>query len=328
MSNSDLDTSGSKLKRSDLLAGYMSNSNDYSSYSKLKSNDSGYYDGSSYKSKYDDLLSDVTSSSRHTPRNVAYTGSSTSRQLKPYKRTDSDTRHRTAINLYELLDNDEKQPQSSYRRQYSKGKSAGKGLSTTTNKYADMSSTDESSDDFSDIEKTERENRRKEIQSLIMKYAQLDDFYGKAKDDNNNNSNGSSSKLDPWDTKAQSPVVIPSKKQPSSSKPTIGLNPLGKSQTMASIAPQHYQSNYDYYGYDPSWYDDSYNKSRRKGGGHVVPITTYAPKSSSKSRMSKALSTFVRNMRREEKKIYFVMKIKVLHKSIFFCCCVSVCAYS
>lgn len=298
-----MDSSGSKMKRSDLLAGYMSNS-DHSSYSKLKSHDSGYYDGSYYKSKYDDLLSDVTSS-RHTPRNVAaYTGSSTSRQLKPYKRTDSDTRHRTAINLYELLDGDEstqqQQPQPSYRRQYSKGKSAGK---PTASRYMDTSSTDDSSDDFSEIEKTERENRRKEIQSLIMKYAQLDDFYGKSaaskKDENNNDA----TKLDPWDTKAQSPVVIPSKKQPSkpaqTSSTTNGFNALGKSQTMASIAPHHYQKNYDSYDYDPSWYENSYNRTRSKGG-HVVPITTYAPKSSSKSRMSKALSTFVRARKYED----------------------------
>lgn len=313
-----MDSSGSKMKRSDLLGGYMSNS-DHSSYSKLKSHDSGYYDGSYYKSKYDDLLSDVTSS-RHTPRTVAaYTGSSTSRQLKPYKRTDSDTRHRTAINLYELLDGDEsiqqQQPQPSYRRQYSKGKSAGKGMTTSTSsRYIDTSSTDDSSDDFSEIEKTERENRRKEIQNLIMKYAQLDDFYGKSstskKDDNNNES----VKLDPWDQKAKSPVVIPSKKQttkPASSSTTNGFNALGKSQTMASIAPHHYQSNYDSFDYDPSWYENSYNRTRSKGG-NVVPITTYAPKSSSKSRMSKALSTFVRAKRN-------IRRLKCCNKKSIFC---------
>lgn len=287
-----MDSTGSKLKRSEMLGGFMSNS-DHSSYSKLKSHDSGYYDGSSYKSKYDDLLSDVTSS-RHTPRNVvAYTGSSTSRQIKPYKRTDSDAKHRTAINLYEVLDGDEssEKPQPSYRRQYSKGKSAGKVASS---RFIDTSSsTDDSSDDFSEIEKTERENRRKEIQSLIMKYAQLDDFYSKPavtkKDE-------PSAKLDSWDIKAQSPVVIPSKKQPTQST-SNGFNALGKSQTMASIAPHHYQSNYESNDIDSSWYENSYNRNRSKGGGHVVPITTYATKSSSKSRMSKALSTFVRALK-------------------------------
>lgn len=285
------------MKRTDLLAGYMSNNNnnnDYSSYSKLKSHDSGYYDGSYYKSKYDDLLSDVTSS-RHTPKSVAaYTGSSTSRQLKPYKRTDSssDTRHRTAINLYELLDNE---PQSSTQsnqhhnkphRQYSKGKSAGTSLlSTASSRYQDTSSTDDSSDDFAEIEKTERENRRKEIQSLIAKYAQMDDFYGKAAVAQQKKEE----KLDPWDTKAQSPVVIPLK-----NKPQTSSHALGKSQTMASIAAHHYQNSYD--NYDSSWYENSYNRTRNKSG-HVVPITTYAPKSSSKSRMSKALSTFVRIFR-------------------------------
>lgn len=303
-----MDSTGSnKVKRTDLLAGYMSNnssssssSNDYSSFSKLKSHDSGYYDGSYYKSKYDDLLSDVTSS-RQTPRSVAaYTGSSTSRQLKPYKRTDSsgETKHRTAINLYELLDNE---PQSSaqsttsnHRRHYSKGKSTGNSL-LTVSRY----DTDDSADDFAEIEKTERENRRKEIQSLIQKYAQMDDFYGKASTAQKKEEKNDSVKLDPWEIKAQSPVTIPSKKASTSS--SSGFNALGKSQTMATIAAHHYQNNHDTThnsnnnlsnNYDSSWYENSYNRSRNKSG-HVVPITTYAPKSSSKSRMSKALSTFV-----------------------------------
>lgn len=293
-------TGSSKVKRTDLLAGYMSNnsSNDYSSYSKLKSHDSGYYDGSYYKSKYDDLLSDVTSS-RHTPRSVAaYTGSSTSRQLKPYKRTDSsgETKHRTAINLYELLDNEPQSPaqsqSSNHRRQYSKGKSTGNSL-LTASRY----DTDDSSDDFADIEKTERENRRKEIQSLIQKYAQMDDYYGKTATAQKKEDKSDSAKLDPWEIKAQSPVTIPTKKTSISS--SSGFNALGKSQTMATIAAHHYQNNYDTNknnnlsnNYDSSWYENSYNRSRNKSG-HVVPITTYAPNSSSKSRMSKALSTFV-----------------------------------
>lgn len=321
--SSSSSTNSSKVKRSDILG--STSIDDYPSYSKLKSHDSGYYDGSYYKSKYEDLLSDV-SNNRHTPKKVTmpYAGSSTSRQLKPYKRTDSTSndKHRTAINLYDLLDNDEsstssqkqqpQQPQTSttqvngsYRRQYSQRKSAGQSLRTAYNHDNNLSTTDDSSDDYSDFEKTERENRRKEIQSLIMKYAQLDDFYSKSsnlngdsdakKKDNNNNH------IDPWDTKAQSPVVIPmkpstsSKQQPSTSKvngstSSSGFNALGKSQTTANIS--HYQSNYDYN--DLSWYGSNYSNSSKNKGSNVVPITTYAQKSSSKSRMSKALSTFVR----------------------------------
>lgn len=315
-SSSSSSINSSKVKRSDILG--STSIDDYPSHTKLKSHDSGYYDGSYYKSKYEDLLSDVTNN-RHTPKKVTmpYAGASTSRQLKPYKRTDSTSndKHRTAINLYDLLDNDEsststqkqQQPQSngSYRRQYSQRKSTGQSLRTAyngSNHDNNLSTTDDSSDDYSDFEKTERENRRKEIQSLIMKYAQLDDFYSKPsilngdsdarkKDTNNNNH------IDLWDTKAQSPVVIPmkpstsSKQQASTSKMNgSGFNALGKSQTTANIP--HYQSNYDYN--DLSWYGSDYSNSSKNKGSNVVPITTYAQKSSSKSRMSKALSTFVR----------------------------------
>lgn len=307
--SSSIASSSAKMKRSDLL-GTASN-NDIPSYSKLKSHDSGYYDGNYYKSKYEDLLSDVTSN-RHTPKKTttAYTGSSTSRQLRPYKRTDStngEKQHRTAINLYDILDNDTSSNGSTasssgnYRRTYSQRKSTGTGLRTAASTYNDSySTTDDSSDDFLDFEKKERENRRKEIQSLIMKYAQLDDFtYSKSsvpsRDDNNNSNTGSSSSLksikdknnniDPWDLK-QSPVVIPMKSSQTKPSSQSQFNALGKSQTMAEI-----QSNYDY---DSSWYGSNYSNSSISKGSNVVPITTYAQKSSSKSRMSKALSTFVR----------------------------------
>jgi hypothetical protein len=288
--------STSKVKRSDLL-GTAGSSSDLS-YNKLKSHDSGYYDGNYFKSKYDDLLSDA-STNRHTPKKTAtYNGSSTSRQLRPYKRTDSSgaDKHRTAVNLFDMLENDEKNgtassSSSSYRRQYSQRKSTGQGL-----RMHNDSTTDDSSDDFESFEKTERENRRKEIQSLIQKYAQLDDFYGtkpsrddtSTKDKNNNSTNH----VDPWDSKVQSPVVIPMKSsninKPSSST-SSHFNALGKSSTMANIP--HYQSNYDF---DSSWYGSNYNNSSKNKGSNVVPITTFAQKSSSKSRMSKALSTFVR----------------------------------
>jgi hypothetical protein len=332
-------TSSAKLKRSDIL-GTSTSTNDYSTYAKLTSHDSGYYDGnyfsSNYKSKYDDLLADVSqnastslssSSSSSTARKSStnYTGSSTSRQLKPYKRTDSSTnvdrQHRTAINLYDMLESSNNNKNNNggddhtkyYRRQYSQRKSTGNNLRqpavTTFNDLASSSTTDDSSDEFSDFEKTERENRRKEIQNLIKKYAQMDDFYSSKsslthKDDINNNNSV-------WETKAQSPVVIPMKqKQQSQNKPSQ-FNALGKSQTMANVS--HYQSNYDY---DSSYYNNSngggsyYNRNK---GSNIVPITTYAPKSSSKSRMSKALSTFVRILSnvQNEKNIHLVLKIEI-----------------
>lgn len=299
VSSSSSSASTSKMKRSDLL-GTAGSTSDVNSYNKLKSTDSGYYDGNYFKSKYDDLLSDVTTN-RHTPKKtVAYTGSSTSRQLRPYKRTDSASgdKHRTAINLYEMLENEEKEKAAngsttngSYRRQYSQRKSTGQGLKQHYND--NFSTTDDSSDDFADFSKTERENRRKEIQSLIKKYAQLDDFYGKSsREDLNGNSKDKNNNIDPWDLKVQSPIVIPMKSSNvSNNKPasSSGFNALGKSQTTTNIP--HYQSNYDF---DSSWYGSNYNNSSKNKASNVVPITTFAQKSTSKSRMSKALSTFVR----------------------------------
>jgi hypothetical protein len=314
--------STSKLKRSDLLG--SASSNDVS-YNKLKSHDSGYYDGNYFKSKYEDLLSDV-SSNRHTPKKTtaAYTGAATARQLRPYKRTDSSgvDKHRTAINLYEMLENEEKTNGTSsssggYRRTYSQRKSTGAGLRSAYNDNP-STTTDDSSDDFADFEKTERENRRKEIQSLIKKYAQLDDFYGgkAGRDDNNNNSSAHkdrNSNNDPWDTKMQSPVVIPMKSannKPASS--SSSFNALAKSSTTANIP--HYQSNYDF---DSSWYGSNYNNVSKHKGSNVVPITTFAQKSSSKSRMSKALSTFVRIAT-----IYYFSSLsheRVILRSAFVC---------
>lgn len=275
-----------KMKRSDLigLSGSNSNATNYhDSYTKMKSNDSGYFDGSRnygkeniYKSKYDPdvLLSEIATSNGSSRSQQPYAGSSTSRQIRPYKRTESGgDKRRTAINLYELLSDEESEVEQRQQRrhQYMQRKSTGNQL-RTDNQRREFH---EANEDQTDLEKTERENKRKEIQSLIMKYAQMDDFYGKASGYNGNevekdaNNNSVTPKVDPWDSKSRhSPVVIPRK----------STNPLGKSLTMANI-PSHYETN----GFS-SYYNDN-----------VVPIKTNLTPSSSKSRMSKALSTFVRN---------------------------------
>lgn len=293
-----LDTSDVKIKRSELLGLSSSTTNGYQDpYTKMKSNDSGYYDGgyrsaygkeNVYKSKYDPdvLLSELSIGNGNkrttTSTQQPYAGSSTSRQIKAYKRTESGDKRRTAINLYDLLNNEDSEVDLRHQRrhQYAKGKSTGNQLRRDFHDFGD---------EQMEAEKTERENKRKEIQSLIMKYAQMDDFYGKSSGynnvvDDNNNSNSTSSgsstslassarKVDPWDAK-HSPIVIPKK----------SANPLGKSQTMANI-PSQYESGLGSYS---SWYMSNYNSS------NVVPIKTNLTPSSSRSRMSKALSTFVR----------------------------------
>jgi hypothetical protein len=291
-----------KLKRSEMIGlGSSSNlSNYHDTYTKMKSNDSGYYDGyrgfgkeNIYKSKYDpDVLYSELSSSNGTgtsrmsttSQQQPYAGSSTSRQIKPYKRTESGgigDKRRTAINLYELLhDEDSESDSRQHRRhQYTQRKSTGNQLrpnNVTRREYHPIN------DDEIDLEKTERENKRNEIQSLIMKYAQMDDFYGKSSGYNGvdtiekDASNNASARVDPWDKNSkQSPVVIPAKKS---------ANPLAKSQTSANIPSNHYDNSLNY----SSWYMSGYNNN------NVVPIKTNLTPSSSRSRMSKALSTFVR----------------------------------
>lgn len=299
--NSEIDV---KMKRSELigLSGNSNSSNFHDSYTKMKSNDSGYYDAyrggygkeNVYKSKYDPdiLLSEMSSANGNRRTSAAlqqqpYTaGSSTSRQIKPYKRTESGDKRRTAINLYELVHDEDPELEDRPRRhQYMQRKSTGNQLRLENHRSREYLG---STDDLLDAEKTERENKRKEIQSLIMKYAQMDDFSGKSTihEDKEKEKERErreerekerdaiySSKIDPWDSKSTYSPVVLSKKS---------ANPLGKSQTMANIASLHDTGSYS------SWYNLNYSNG-------IVPIrTNLTPSSSSKPRMSKALSTFVR----------------------------------
>lgn len=304
--------SDTKIKRSELIGlGSNSNlSNYHDTYTKLKSNDSGYYDGyrgygkeNIYKSKYDpDVLLSELSGSNGIRRGTAaqsqqQPGSSTSRQIKAYKRTESGDKRRTAINLYEIPDEDlelDNRP----RRTFMQRKSTGNQLrfDRLENKRHDAH------DALMDLEKAERENKRKEIQNLIHKYGNIDDLYEKPsayntlleRDLNNNNSSLVSSpvvaKVDPWDVTARySPIVIPKAKQSPIVIPKNSVNPLGKSQTMANI--HNPAATYDGSNFS-SWYNLNYNNS-------IVPIKTNVTPTSSKSRMSKALSTFVRQFKDE-----------------------------
>lgn len=252
-----------KIKRSELL-GLNSNMNPSSyddPYSSRRNNDSrGYGKENVYKSKYDpdSLLTELSSSSsgrRSTQQQQQpYAGSSTSRQIKAYKRTESgDNKRRTAINLYELLNEEDSEIGSRHqRRQYTQRKSTGNQL-RLQNQFHEQ---EFAMSEYEKAEKAERD-KRKEIQDLIMKYAQIEE------PERETYTNGRTA--DPWATRNNhSPVVIPKKS-----------NALAKSQTTANI-PNHL----DHYS---SWYN----------GNSLVPIKTNVTPSS--SRMSKALSTFVRD---------------------------------
>lgn len=320
------DSSTVKLKRSDIIGVSGGSNSSSDSYTKMKSNDSGYYDSyktnhSNYgKSMYDPdiLMSDFsTRSSKKTPQ--PYTGSSTSRQIRPYKRTESgniDKRRTTVVNLHEMLSDEDSEIENRGRKHqnlYTQRKSSGQYQQMMSDSRQKKRGEVEepvtsSSSDLDEFDKTERENRRKEIQNLIKKYAQMDDFYGRSTaysnaelDSSSSDTNyhsrhdsgsgrtsikkESKSRIDPWDSKNKiSPVRIPQKKS----------NPLGKSQTMANMSSlsslQYNDDDNNNNGYS-SWYMSNYHTNH---SNNVVPIKTNVARSSTKSRMSKALSTFVR----------------------------------
>lgn len=161
-----------------------------------------YYDGRSekenvFKSKYDpDLLySELNSDSSSKP---------TRRPIKAYRKSDntSDRRHTTNFRLCPI-DFDETPSTSSStsssrldssRPTYTQRKSLGLQRSQTQQFF------DAENNNFTEENRarrlTERETKRKEIQDLIMKYAQADDNYPKTdeqKSNFNNNNNGESS---------------------------------------------------------------------------------------------------------------------------------------
>lgn len=306
-------TTSSTSKRSELG---LSNGYD-SSYGK-KSNDSGYYDlkpvgkENIYKSKYDPdvLLSEIASSNLLKSKTSANINSSSSRPLKSYHRTDSGEKHRTAVKLYDLDDEDyDFRNRNRQARNYTQRKSATSSkIRSETQKFFDM----EDETKPADPQKVERDKNRDEIQNLIMKYAQIDDFYGKTSqvdqeaksrtnDVNNNNSNNI------WDANShfQSPVVIPQRPSPSQQH----LNALLKSQTMTSIpsnstsssnnvssnASNRYSKYYNYY--DNHVLSNNNRSVNYNNTSNLITITTPSGNLNAptpRSRMSKALSTFVR----------------------------------
>lgn len=165
------DNTSARLKKEQEINKY----HDYfsSPYSKLKSNDSGYYDGvragkennnNNYKSKYEDV--DVAGKS------------SRNRPLKTYTRNDSGSgKKNTVINLFDIDVDDRSRKADRAHRNYGHRRRPIEVIpKSKTQQFF------ESEDAFSpvpDEEATDRENKRKEIQGLIMKYAQLDDFYSK-----------------------------------------------------------------------------------------------------------------------------------------------------
>uniref|UniRef100_A0A1B0GMC1 Uncharacterized protein n=1 Tax=Phlebotomus papatasi TaxID=29031 RepID=A0A1B0GMC1_PHLPP len=151
-----------------------------------RSRDYGYYDGrydkeNVFKSKYDPdaLYSEINN-------NDSLYGSSglRKRPIRSYKRTGDTPGERKHLTM--RVDPIESDRPTSSRTLTTARKSLGANVfqRSNTQRFFDLENNVTDSPDYS-----ERENRRKEIQSLIMKYAQLDDVYGRSNetDDQINN---------------------------------------------------------------------------------------------------------------------------------------------
>lgn len=226
--------------------------------------DYGYYDGggkeNTFKSKYDPdtMYSEINNNYLdHFNGSAAIKDRERKRAIRSYKRTDTsnDRRHTTHLKDF---DDDIDIPSTStsrftnrksYQRSQTQKFFDSENLfasNNNSNHHLDNGAIADTGSVVPNEAMTEREARRKEIQSLIMKYAQLDDVYNKASDDQANNNNNNVKKID-----------------------SIGLMP----STSSLAVPQ------------------------KMSGGGFVPLSktqTVASMSSLRSRIPKALSTFVR----------------------------------
>lgn len=132
---------------------------------------------SPYSSPYSALYSRHNNKAKDSYIDTPTDRSETSRQrpLKAYHRKNSDNERKlTAINLWDL--EFEHRPRATTHRNYGDRRVKGPSKSKTQQFF-------ESEDAFSplaDEELTDREKRRKDIQSIMQKYSQMDDLYPRA----------------------------------------------------------------------------------------------------------------------------------------------------
>lgn len=165
---------------------------------KTSSSNSGYYEGRSgkenvYKSKYDpdSLYAEINNNNNDSEDSG---GRSSRRPIKSYKSGDNSIERRYTTNYkllpIDLTDNDNATSSSAsvrksvgYRRSQTQkffdtenlNSVSSRNVPSTSRTMIDSSVSMD--DDNPNRELTERETKRKEIQSLIMKYAQMDDPY-------------------------------------------------------------------------------------------------------------------------------------------------------
>lgn len=172
---------------------------DHSARSKALTKDLSYVNGAdkenNFKSKYDParLYADQTA---HLEADDTFDTSSQvtserdrerKRALRSYKRTCTANDRRHTTNYKDVLSQlDDERPTAPTR--YSQRQSSGAYQRSQTQQFFDAEVDSASTEDHQPVV-SEREARRKEIQGLIMKYAQLDDVYNKATEDRANNNN-------------------------------------------------------------------------------------------------------------------------------------------
>ncbi|KAJ6624120.1 hypothetical protein Bhyg_16690, partial [Pseudolycoriella hygida] len=202
--------------------------------------DYGYYDGggkeNAFKSKYDPdmIYSEVNNNYLdHFNGPAATKERDRKRAIRSYRRADTSHDRRHTTHLKELDDEPDIPSSSRFtnRKSYQRSQTqkffdSENLLASNNNHLTDNGSIAETSVVPNEA-LTEREARRKEIQGLIMKYAQLDDVYNKTTEDQANNN---MKKVDPFGL------------MPSTSSMAVphsiggGFIPLSKTQTVAAMS--------------------------------------------------------------------------------------------
>lgn len=214
--------------------------------------DYGYYDGggkeNTFKSKYDPdvMYSEINNNYLdHFNGSTAVKDRDRKRAVRSYKRTNTsnDRRHTTHLkDLDEDLDLDAPPPSSSRyanRKSYQRSQTQKffdsenflASNNNNNNHHMENGAASIAASDMGSVvpteAMTEREARRKEIQSLIMKYAQLDDVYNKTTEDQANNNVKT---VDPFGLMpSTSSMAVPQ-------KIGGGFVPLSKTQTVAAMS--------------------------------------------------------------------------------------------
>lgn len=205
--------------------------------------DLGYYDGggkeNTFKSKYDPdmMYSEINNNYLdHFNGSAAVKERERKRAIRSYKRTDTSNDRRHTTHLKDFDDESDMPSTSrftnrkSYQRSQTQKFFDSENLFASNNNYhhSDNRATiAEASSVVPTEAMTEREARRKEIQGLIMKYAQLDDVYSKANEDQANNN---VKKVETFGLlPSTSSVAVPQ-------RIGCGFVPLSKTQTVAAMS--------------------------------------------------------------------------------------------